>query len=175
MSEIYLRGIDRWGNSYCPVLESYEGAGGGAITIWNFMAQRFAGVESHFFMDETTLFRLAYQKKIPEHFRRVMLLTYDKAVLLNSNVDQAIKDINLVLNEYAFPTNKMNHWIQIAEDLKNYSHSKKYIGFGFNMYVGGDNFFEGELYKKRHLEKRKKIEWKANGYFSVYHHNIDRY
>ena len=175
MSQVYLRGIDRWGNPYCPVLESYSGRYGGAITIWDFMARRFAGVDGHYFMDETTLFRLAYQKKIPEHFRRVMLLTYDKAVLLNSHVDQAVKDINLLLNEFAFPSDKLNHWVQIVEDLENYGKSKKYIGFGFNMIVDGDNFFEGEPYLKRHMEKRKKIEWKADGYFSVYDHNIDRY
>lgn len=172
---MYLRGIDRWGNPYCPVLEDYKNPYGGAITIWDFMTQRFAGVECHYFMDETTLFRLAYQKKIPEHFRRVMLLTYDKAVLLNNHVDQAVKDINLVMNEYAFPTNKANHWPKIAEDLAKYSNSKKYIGFGFNMIVDGDNFFEGEIYQKRHMEKRRKINWKGEGYFSVYDHLIDRY
>lgn len=175
MSELYLRGIDRWGNTYCPVLESYEGGRGGCITIWEFMAKRFAGVESLYFLDDTTLFRLAYQTKIPEHFRRVMVLTYDRAVLLNEHVDQAVKDINLVLNEFSFPSNQLNHWVQIAEDLEKHSKSKKYIGFGFNMFVDDDMFFEGEVYKKRHLEKRKKIDWRGEGYFSVYDHKIDRY
>lgn len=175
MSEVRLYGIERWGKTVCPLLEDYNQASGGAIAIWNFMANRFAGVDSHYFMDETALFRLAYQTHIPEHFRRVMLMTYDHAIILSEHVDQAVIDINLYLNEMYFPSNKVNHWAKIAEDLASYNQTNKYVGFGFDMYASGDRLFEGEEYKVRHLYKNKKIKWKEDGYFSVYNHAINRY
>lgn len=168
MSETWLHGIRRWGEGVCPILETYDNAYGTANVVWDFMAQRFEGAQSYYGIDEEKLWKLAYRQDIPEHFRRVMLMTYDRAIILNANVEQAVRDLNLFLNEFVFPMNVVNHWPQIAEDLEFYSKSKKYIGFGFCFMAAGDTFFEGEIYKKRHFEKNHKIKWREEGFFSVY-------
>lgn len=168
MSETWLHGIRRWGEGACPILESYENSHGSAPVVWNFMTQRFADAESYYHIPDEVLWKLAYRKDIPEHYRRVMLMTYDRAVILQADIEQAISDLHRFLDDFVFPSNRVNHWGQIAEDLKTYSSTKKYIGFGFCMTTIGDTFFQGEEYKKRHFYKHHKIRWKEEGFFSVY-------
>lgn len=132
------------------------------------MTQRFTDADRYYKLEESKLWKLAYREDIPVAYRNVMRMTYDRAVILQADVIQAVNDIEQVLASFAFPSNQVNHWPQIAEDLKNYAASKKYIGFGFCMTTIGDTFFRGEEYKKRHFYKYQKIRWREDGFFNVY-------
>jgi hypothetical protein len=168
MSETLLHGIERWGKTKCVILDVYKNSHGSVPVVWNFMANRFANVQSYYHLQDDLLWKLAYKPEIPSAFRNVMLMTYDRAVLLQDDVPQAISDIQTFLNEFPLPSCTINHWAQIAEDLNTHHQSKKFIGFGFCMTTIGDTFFEGEEYKKRHLYLNKKIQWKEDGFFNVY-------
>lgn len=85
------------GEPICPILESYQNSHGAAPVVWNFISQRFCNADRYCLVDEKILFKTAYREDIPEPFRKVMLMMYDRAVILNQHVGQAIQDIHTFL------------------------------------------------------------------------------
>lgn len=169
MSETWLHGIPRWGVTKCPVLEGYENSHGSAPVVWNFMSSRYLGVDSYYQLDNISLlWATAHDKEIDIAHRMVMMMTYDRGVILSEHVDQAVKHIHEFLAEFQFPSNKVNHWVQIAEDLQKHNRKGKYVGFGFCMTTIGETFFEGEEYEKNGKFCRHKIDWKGDKFFPIY-------
>lgn len=169
MSETWLHGIPRWGAKQCPVLESYQNSHGSAPVVWNFMSKRYLGVEHYYQLDsDELLWATSRNDAIDLAHRKVMVMTYDRAVILSEHVDQAVKHIHAFLSEFQFPSNHVNHWAQIAEDLEKHNQKGKYLGFGFCMTTIGETFFEGEEYQKNGKYRRHKIDWKGEKFFPVY-------
>jgi hypothetical protein len=169
MSETWLHGIPRWGVKECPVLESYQNSHGGAPVVWNFMAQRYLNVPHYYHLDnDDLLWATSRNEKADLAHRKVMTMTYDRAVILREHVDQAVKHIHEFLAEFQYPMNTVNHWAQIAEDLQKHNQKGKYVGFGFCMTTIGETLFQGEEYLKNGKYRRSKIEWKRDKFFPVY-------
>lgn len=169
MSETLLHGIPRWGIKECPVLESYQNSHGSAPVIWNFLTQRILNKRSYYLLDDDKeLWSLSRRSDVPEPFRQVMKMTYDRAVILSANIPRAVADIETILKEFPLPTNQVNHWAQIAEDLQKHNAKGKYLGFGFCMTTIGETFFQGEEYEKNGKWLRRRIDWKGEGFWSIY-------
>ncbi|MCP0917812.1 hypothetical protein MUB04_14850 [Acinetobacter indicus] len=169
MSETLLHGIPRWGVKQCPVLESYQNSHGSAPVIWNFLTQRFLNKSSYHLLDEDKeLWGLSKRSDVPKAYQQVMKMTYDYAVILSEDIPQAIADIETILKEFPLPTNRVNHWAQIAEDLQKHNTKGKYVGFGFCMTSIGDSFFYGEEYIKNGKYLRHRIDWRGKGFWNIY-------
>lgn len=169
MSETLLHGIPRWGIKVCPVLAEYKNSHGTAPAVWDFLSNRFLNKKNyHHIEDINDLWKISRRDDVPEALRQVMKMTYDNAIILNEDIPQAVKDIEVYLKEIPLPSQYINHWAQIAEDLAYYGATGKYVGFGFCMTTIGETPFEGEEFKKNGKWKRHKISWKEEGFWNIY-------
>lgn len=175
MSTTMIYVIKRWGVKSVPIIAEYQNSHGSAPVVWDFMAQRYLGEEYHHRLkDMGELWNTSYREDIPMEYRRVMKVTCDRAILLNENALEAVSHIRKFVDEFPHPSNKVNHWAQIAEDIELFHSQNKYIAYGLRMTSMDENDFHGEPFMKRGKEHYHKINWKELGYFDAYASKITR-
>lgn len=92
---------------------------GSAPVVWDELAQRYLEMKPHSYIFECErLWALWKEQGIPEPYRAVLSLTFDRAVIERSNYQRMARDIEEFLRE--FPPkggSYANHWTGISDFL----------------------------------------------------------
>jgi len=132
MSYSSLYGVPEKGSIKC--LKEYRNSWGTAPRVWDVL------FDSHLKDPDIPydnmmsrmhdLWPLYKDEKVPEYQRKMLQLTYDKLILKKEYFSKVIKLIEEFSEKHLGDDTKVNHWPQIAKDLKDMDFSN-YVGVCF--------------------------------------------
>ncbi|WP_353170914.1 hypothetical protein [Acinetobacter rudis] len=136
--------------SYTTILAIYPGekieevlelnnAWGSAPFIWNAMAEKYLGKGA--FSAGNELWALWKNPNIPLAYRKVHLMTFDRAYILKGDFLKAAEDIQIFLKDFGVNSDQVNHWGVIADLLET---NPNYPAIGFHMTSVSENPFHGD-------------------------------
>ena len=99
-------------------METLRNSHGSAPVIWDQMCQMYLGTEPYGWCNEETtnkLWPLYKDKKIPEHRRALLMMTFDTIYVSKKDYPRAAKDIRKWLEEFPPAEGRVNHWARFAE------------------------------------------------------------
>lgn len=128
-----------WPGEKAEDLRELRNSHGSAPVVWNEIAKHYLGLKDleYIFHDEA-VWPLYKRADMPSHHRNVLLMTYDRAMVLKPNYKQAAADIRAFLADFPVNLDRVNHWPSIA-DLFDSDPDCPAIGF-YMTSVGEDPF-----------------------------------
>lgn len=108
--------------------------------IWEQLGKKYISPNFHFFHEETIkkLWDLWKDPIIPLPYRAVLLITFDRAYVVQDDFQKLAGDIDIFLRDFPKDPAKVNHWPRIAEILR----SSKSVGIGLYGSSAGENPFD---------------------------------
>ena len=108
-----------WPGERYEVLQEMKNSAGAMIPVWDEMAARYLGVEHYSYLsDMGLLWKLAYNPAIPKHHRAVLMMTYDKVILIAADYAEAENDIRKFIVDFPPKPGHSHHWSMIANILE---------------------------------------------------------
>lgn len=145
-------------------LELKNSRGSGPI-IWDTLGRYYSGKRPSYttYEEQTDLWELHLRDDVPIHHKAVLLMTYDHAYILQKDYEQAASDIEQFLLDFQVGENRVNHWPEIANFIRN----SNYPAIGFYMTSCGENLFEGDWNDEK--DDYDSPDWSI--FWSVYDHD----
>lgn len=112
MSTLTIKSV--WPGEQATALQMLSNSFGGALVVWNELAMHYLDAKPYEFMSLLEkLWPLWKREDVPYHHKAVLLMTYDKALVMRANYAQAALDIRAYLKDFP-PRGTVNHWGAIA-------------------------------------------------------------
>jgi hypothetical protein len=151
-----------WPGEKVEDLEELSNSWGSSPLVWDAMAMRYLGMkeyESILRLDD--LWPIYERPDMPAHHRSVLLMTYDRAMVLRENYKRAAADIRAWLVDFPVRDSRANHWPRIAEI---FDSAPDCLAIGFRMTSVCESLFWGEWNEER--EDYDPPDWSQ--FWSVY-------
>lgn len=128
------------------VSEYRNGWGSGPI-IWDYLSKEFLGLPGWSFSNDSGLWGLAIDPKVPLGLRACLAITLDYAMVLAKDAKimaEAIRQGGFVMDKFA--PDRVNHFPRIAHDMSETKLDKRAIGFGLNCTSVSDTWGQKKKY-----------------------------
>lgn len=130
-----------WPGEKVEDLEELRNSYGSAPVIWNEISKRYLGLKDHEYSFHTDdLWPLYKRTDMPAHYRSVLMMTYDNALVMKANYKQAAADIRAFLSDFPMAPGYANHWPRIAEI---FDSEPDCPAIGFRMTSVSEDSFQG--------------------------------
>lgn len=123
-----------------PIVE-LRNSWGSAPVVWDALSQRYLNKKPHTYLfDNAALWDLWKHLAIPEEYRMVLMLTFDKAYVASANYPRMAAAISKFLADFELPPENVNHWPAIKSLFEN---SPEIPGIGLYCTSVSENMFYG--------------------------------
>lgn len=151
-----------WPGEKVENLEDLHNSHGSAPVVWDAMAVRYLGCKPFWYWQHTDELWPIYKRPgMPMHHRAVLLMTYDRAMVLREHYKRAAADIRAWLADFPQEANCANHWPRIADM---FDSEPDCPAIGFRMTSVSESLFWGEWNEER--EDYDQPDWSQ--FWSVY-------
>jgi len=112
-----------WPGERYETLQEMKNSFGGMIPVWDSMATHYLGAGEYGYYalrdDMSKLWKLAYNPAVAKHHRAVLMMTYDKVILMAQDYAEAAEDIRKFIVDFPPKPGYSFHWHMIANHLEN--------------------------------------------------------
>lgn len=136
-------------------LQTLRNSHGSAPVIWDFFGQRYLGLKPHSWLSVTEkLWPLWKRQDIPEAYRAIFLLTFDRAYVIKKDYARMARDIRQFLQDHPGNPEYVNHWPMLAEFFES---DPDYPAIGLHVNSVLDDPFSGPWNEEK--EEYDQIDW----------------
>ena len=110
-----------WPGERYETLIEMKNSFGGMIPVWDSMARHYLGAGEYGYSeiaDISRLWKLAYNPAVAKHHRAVLMMTFDKVILMAQDYAEAVKDIRKFTVDFPPKPGYSFHWDMIANHLE---------------------------------------------------------
>jgi hypothetical protein len=105
-----------WPGEKVEDLEELRNSWGSAPPVWDAIAMRYLGMAEHeCFLRIEELWPVYDRPDMPAHQRAVLMMTYDRAMVMREHYKRAAADIRAWLVDFPQEPGCANHWPRIAD------------------------------------------------------------